>query len=172
LAKMAGGLFACVVVSLCITFVTVQGESCLDNASKNTCLRANSSCLWCASEAVPGVCATLQQAKRLPPKVFMCSRSLFVEEVLSPRDTPTNCDTCKTLVKRAINWVGCGGEQFSELDCLALLNYSTFAVTFCAKLVDSFNTALRQACAQFEDQTQIDTFTQEAVCRYIGVCPA
>jgi len=144
-----------------------RGDACIDYKAQSSCL-ANSSCIWCLSEAVPSICVTPQQAKRLPPQVFICSRSESEFEI-APRDA--NCDQCKAMIKRAMNWVGCGpGETLKESDCLALLDYSAFGIAFCPQIVRSFNTALQQACAQFPNQQQIDDYMQLVVCKFIAVC--
>lgn len=49
---------------------------CTDIKDQSTCLASTengAACAWCVSKAVPSLCCSQQQSKRLPPAVFVCS---------------------------------------------------------------------------------------------------
>jgi hypothetical protein len=49
-----------------------DGVGCDAATSVSACAAAGADCRWCVSHAVPSLCATAEEAARLPPSVFAC----------------------------------------------------------------------------------------------------
>jgi hypothetical protein len=54
------------------SLVAADAAGCDAAASVSACAAAGADCRWCVSHAVPSLCATADEAARLPPSVFAC----------------------------------------------------------------------------------------------------
>eukprot|EP01091_Cochliopodium_minus_P008858 TRINITY_DN2081_c0_g1_i1.p1 TRINITY_DN2081_c0_g1~~TRINITY_DN2081_c0_g1_i1.p1 ORF type:complete len:191 (+),score=46.43 TRINITY_DN2081_c0_g1_i1:33-575(+) len=67
-----------IIVIFAISQLYAQQNACNEVKDETTCLNTTLTngtyCDWCKSAAIPSFCATPQQAKDLPPKVFECSQ--------------------------------------------------------------------------------------------------
>jgi C1A family cysteine protease len=67
---------------------------------KDSCEAHSDSCVWCKCSAVPSTCATIEQAKSLPPSVFDCG---FKAAIAPVEDEVADIPSCIKDVVAVIN---------------------------------------------------------------------
>ncbi|KAL0486364.1 hypothetical protein AKO1_001991 [Acrasis kona] len=80
-------------------------------------------------------------------------------------DNGRKCDLCKTVVKKLVIQVGCGGAKVRLASCLALAE-TVIGTVVCGAIVLAANKVIKEICAKY---TKIDVIAQEVANR---VCPA
>jgi hypothetical protein len=88
---------AAVLALTCSTAVALAGDC--GSLSKAAC-GANKACSWCLSGAIPSKCYSKEDAKKLPPGVFMCDK-LDGKGFLSVTQAPEKERLCDPAVKQA-----------------------------------------------------------------------
>jgi len=73
------------------------------------------------------------------------------------------CQVCGFIVKKAVDWIGCGGGLLSYKECLALLE-NPLAAAVCLVVVKELKDTLDYACHKYTDITDIEKWAIGKVC--------